>query len=218
MKISFCIITDGKEPAKLQALMDSICNIYDVPSFEIIIVGCLSPLTMGPYLGIDMPSAARQGRLGALRNRAAGAASGDIIVVSDDDMFFDPSWYHGLVILDPSSWDVLSCVIQNPDGTRYWDWKWHEGGINALMDYNETSPNVSLTGGLVIMKREVFQKIQWDNDLGFNQAEDVDFSNKLKAAGFRIEFNPHSKIIHNGPYTQKGRGVVKYARERGVNE
>jgi hypothetical protein len=213
--ISFCIITDGKEPDKLQRQVDSIWAIRDLPEFQIVIAGSL-PYEFNHPAGqgityVPMKHTAKQGRLGALRNGACQAARGELLVVSDDDMEFMSEWWEGVSRLywGPMSptWDVMSCRILNPDGTRYWDWKCHENGMNWLLDYKLNDTRVSLTGGLTIMKRRVFEAVQWNNELGFNQAEDVDFSNRVKAAGFKIVFNPESTIIHHGPYTQIGMGV-----------
>lgn len=204
--ISFCLITDGKEPDKLEAQLTSI-HALGVPHYEIIVSG-------NPPVGIDadcivpMPATAMQGRLGALRNGAAWRAQGEILVVTDDDMLFHPGWYEGLQACT-ADWDVMACRIHNPDGSRYWDWKAHSNGKNWLLDYNETNELVSLTGGLTICKRHVWEHVKWNDDLCFNQAEDVDFTNRVKAAGYSIVFNPLMTITHDAPYTQKGVGVYK---------
>jgi hypothetical protein len=204
--ISFAIITDGKEPAKLEAQIKSI-HALSIPGYEIAVAGN-PPVGIAADYIIPMPHTARQGRLGALRNGAVSVASGDILVVTDDDMMFLPGWYGGLVAY-AGDWDVMACRILNPDGSRYWDWKAHSGGKNWLLDYNETSELVSLTGGLTICKSYVWEQCKWDDELGFNQAEDVDFSNRVKAAGYKIVFNPLCTITHDAPYTQLGVGVFK---------
>lgn len=204
--ISFCIITDGKEPDKLEAQIKSI-HALNIDAYEIIVAG-------NPPVGIDadiivpMPHTAKQGRLGALRNGAVSVSSGDIIVVTDDDMLFHEGFYDALVNF-PVDWDLMACRIRNPDGSRYWDWKAHQNGKNWLLDYNETNELVSLTGGLTICKHHVWEHVKWDDELGFNQAEDVDFSNRVKAAGYKIVFNPLCTITHDAPYTQIGVGVFK---------
>lgn len=207
--ISFAIITDGKEADKLEAQIYSIHSMPDLRAgeYEIIVSG-------NPHIGVaadfivPMPHTAKQGRLGALRNGAVSCASGDIIVVTDDDMIFHSDFYNGLIsfLVD---WDLLACRILNPDGSRYWDWKAHKNGMNWLLDYNEQSENQSLTGGVTIMKAHVWQSVKWDDELGFNQAEDVDFTNRLKAHGFVIKMNPGMTITHDANYTQRGSGVFR---------
>lgn len=189
--ISFVIITDNQEPEKLAKAVESI-RALKVPGAELFVV----------------EDKKRTGKLGALRNAGCRKADNGILVVSDDDIYFAPDWYEGLKKYG-DDFDVLSCRILNPDGTRYWDWKFHINGGNELMDYGETSPHVSLTGGMTIMKRRVFEAVQWDENRGFYQAEDVDWTERVKRAGFAIAFNPHSTVTHDGPYTQVDKWVIR---------
>ena len=205
--ISFCIITDGQEP---EALIREIMTIrqLNIPEYEIIVAGNCNPCNMITK-AVQMPEVAQQGRIGYLRNEACRASSGDILVVLDDDMTIMRDFYDGLVKYG-TDFDVLSCKLLNPDGTRYWDWRTHKDDINTLIDYNSNHPDISLTGGLTIMKRYVFDKVQWDENRGFYQKEDVDYSDRLKLAGFRISFNPFSTIVHNDMrYTQQGNYMIQ---------
>lgn len=189
MMYSFCIITDNKEPEKYNRLLQSIQR---------------QPMDKEIIVSVDRD---QTGRLGLLRNKACAQARGDVLVVLDDDMFLHPDFAAGLYKFD--SFDVLSCRILNPDYTRFWDWKAYENGKNWLLDYGETDPRVSITGGLCIMRRGVFDVVKWDEARGFYQEEDVDFSQRLKQAGMRIEMNPYSTVTHDAPYTQRGRGVFR---------
>jgi hypothetical protein len=135
---SFVIITDGKENHKVLQQVDSIHRL-GLLSYEIIIVGSFFAMLEGVQT-VLMPTTAKQGRLGALRNAGCIAASGEILVVTDDDMLFCDDWAEGMLKY-PDEFDILSCRILNPDGTRYWDWKAHEAGKNWLLDYDETHPD-----------------------------------------------------------------------------
>ena len=189
--ISFVIITDNQEPDKLANAIDSI-RAQHVPGAELFVI----------------EDRRRSGKLGLLRNTGCRKADNPILVVMDDDIYLHDGWFEGLKAAG-DDWDILACKILNPDGTRYWDWKFNINGLNELMDYDQTSPHVSLTGGLTIMKRQVFEKVQWDETKGFYQAEDVDWTNRAKAAGFRIDFNPHCTVTHDGPYTQVEKWVIR---------
>ena len=192
---SFVIITDSKEPAKLQRLIDSIAA-QNFPDVEVIVVR----------------DEKHEGRLGALRNAGCRQAKYYNLIVLDDDMILHSDFYPGLQRFRAESktiYRVLSCRILNPDYTRYWDWKAHEGGKNWLLDYGDTDPRVSITGGLCIFDKSVFNEVQWDETRTINQEEDVDFSNRLRAAGIKIGFNPWSTVTHDGPYTQTGIGVIR---------
>jgi hypothetical protein len=188
---TFVIITDSDEPEKLEREIESI-HALSMPAYEILTVR-----------DVD-----RSGKLGKLRNAGCRQSLFDHLVVADDDMIFHDDFYRGLQAYG-EDYDVLSCKLLNPDGTRYWDWKAHQDGKNWLLEYGETSPLVSVTGGLVIMKIWVFDMVQWDERRGFYQEEDVDFSNRLKKAGIRISFNPYSTVTHEAPYTQVGGAVIR---------
>ena len=190
---SFCIITDNKEPQKLQREIESIHALH-IPEYEIIIESDNTP----PY-----------GKIAALRNRACRRAAFNHIVLVDDDIIFHNDFYDGLIQYG-ENYDVCSCKILNPDGSRFYDWKIHVDGKNYLLDYEQSDPNVVLTGGFCVMKRHVFDSVQWNDALGYYQLEDVDFSNRLKKAGFRISLNPFCTVTHDAPYKQIGRRVVRW--------
>jgi GT2 family glycosyltransferase len=189
---SVVIITDSAEPDKLQRLYASI-SAQEWPEVEVILVR----------------DEKREGHLGKLRNAGCRQAAGDILIVSDDDMVLHADFLPGLRKLGVQENTVYSCRIVNPDNTRYWDWKAFENHKNWLLDYGDTDPRVSITGGFCVMRKSVFERIQWDESRGFNEEEDVDWCNRLKAAGVKLEFNPWSTVTHDGPYTQVGIGVLK---------
>lgn len=191
---SFIIITDGKEPAKLERLIASIGS-QNFPVVEVIVV----------------KDEKHEGRLGALRNAGCRQAQYYRMIVLDDDMILHQDFYPGLQKFYKQNMEarVISCRIVNPDNTRYWDWKAHENGKNWLLDYGANDEAVSLTGGLCIFDKGVFHDVQWDETRGFYQEEDVDFSNRLKAHGYKLHFNPWSTVTHDANYTQAGLGVIK---------
>jgi glycosyltransferase involved in cell wall biosynthesis len=152
------------------------------------------------------------GKLGKLRNQAIQQATGDIIVSIDNDILIHHDFVHGLkefAYYHPD-WLVCSCRLLNVDGSRHWDWKEHTNA-DRLLDYSKTSRNIVLTGGLVIARRELYERVTWDERLGFYQKEDIDFSNRIKAQGIEILFNPYSTATHNDDryYHNPGKGVLR---------
>jgi len=196
--VSFCIITDGRDPDLLRMELESI-HSQNIPKYEIIICG--NTINVAGLINsiIYFPEAAHEGRLGAMRNRACRQARGKILVVSDDDMRFESNWYKGLIEYG-NNFDVLCGRLINPDGSRYWDWATHGGPHgHRLLRYDETDDHIYVTGGLCVMKRYVFENVQWDETRGFYQLEDVDFSRRVQQAGFTIKFNIHSTVVHLRP-------------------
>ncbi len=206
--ISFCIISNGLRPHSLDETILSIRKLA-VPDYEIFVSGEPPEELQGVnrVLAVD---AAREGRLGEMRNKATCLATKEIVVVCDDDILFQDDFYQGICKFG-SDFDVLCVRILNIDGSRYWDWAVIDSPTgHHLIDYSETSPYVYITGGLCVMKRQVSEIVKWPNDNGFYEGEDVHFSSNIKKAGFTIKVNPNSTVIHNDiRMTQLGLSIVK---------
>jgi glycosyltransferase involved in cell wall biosynthesis/Tfp pilus assembly protein PilF len=198
---SFLIITNGKRPRKLVREIESIRSL-GIPDHEILVGGEPPgdlPEGVGVVPAID---AARNGRLGEMRNALTAAARYDHLVVVDDDFIFHPDFYTGIQRFG-EDWDALSVRILNPDGSRFWDWATHGGPRgHVLLDYDDTDDHVYITGGLILLKAQVTDRVKWDDGRGFYQGEDIDFSSRLRTAGIRPLFNRHSTTTHDdGLYT-----------------
>ncbi len=198
---SFLIITNGKRPRKLAREIQSI-RALKMPQFEILVGGeppTELPEGVGTVLAVD---AARNGRLGEMRNALTAAARYDHFVVVDDDFIFHDDFYTGLQRYG-DDWEALSVRILNPDGSRFWDWATHGGPRgHVLLDYTDDDDHVYITGGLILLKAEVADRVKWDDGRGFYQGEDLDFSSRLRKAGIRPSFNRHSTTTHDdGHYT-----------------
>ena len=211
---SFLIITNGKRPRKLVHEIESI-RALNIPQHEILVGG--EPPTELPegietVLAID---AARNGRLGEMRNALTAAARYDHLVVVDDDFLFHSDFYTGLQRYG-DNWDALSVRILNPDGSRFWDWATHGGPRgHVLLDYTDDDDRVYITGGLILLKAEVADRVKWDDERGFYQGEDLDFSSRLRKAGIRPSFNCHSTTTHDdGRYTMAVYPAGRQMRQR----
>ncbi len=207
---SFCIITNGKRPLKLEQEIDSILAL-GVSNFEILLAGEAPTGFSRPGIPVlNLPDAARNGRLGEMRNALCRAAHYEQLVVADDDLLFHADFIEGLRAYGEDC-DVLCVRLLNPDGTRHWDWATHGGPTgHHLLPYDAQDPHVYVTGGLCIMKAEIFKRVQWDEKRGFNQGEDLDFSARLKQAGVRIQFCAGSTVTHSDPaYTQLTDHIIR---------
>src|SRR5262245_8813945 len=92
---SFCIITNGKKPEKLRTEIESI-RALNIPNYEILLGG-EPPAGFGDLKVVPAVDAARNGRLGEMRNRLIEAARYDHLVIADDDLIFHPDFYLGLL-------------------------------------------------------------------------------------------------------------------------
>ncbi|WP_309672451.1 glycosyltransferase [Gemmatimonas sp.] len=203
---SFCLITDGRRP---QQLAEEIATIraLQLPAYEIIVAGRV-PFAVDGVRVIDAAHHALVGQLGAMRNLACAAARFDHLIVADDDMRFHLDFANGLryLVAHGADVDVLCVRLLNPDGTRYWDWATSGGPRgHILLDYRETDPFVYVTGGLAIMKATVHDAVRWDDVRGFYAGEDLDWSSRVRAAGFRIGLCVDATVTHDDArYTRQG--------------
>lgn len=206
---SFCIITNGKRPEKLNASIASI-RALNIPNCEILVGGEVPAELVSGVTVVPVVDAARNGRLGEMRNRLTEQARYDHLVVADDDLLFHADFHSGLQQFG-DAWDVLCVRFLNPDGTRFWDWATHGGEYgHQLLDYTETDPYVYVTGGLCVLKGHVSDTVKWDEGRGFYQGEDVDFSARLRSAGITPRFNIHSTVTHDDDrYSQHGCVVIR---------
>ena len=117
-------------------------------------------------------------------------------------MLFSLDWY--LNIQKNKEFDILTPKIKLPDGTRFWDnacYMSPEKG-HIILNHNETDDYLYMSGGQSwIMKKYVFDKVKWDEDiLIYNMKnldqytkgmhnEDTDYSLKCRKNGFKIKVN-----------------------------
>ena len=213
---SFCIITNGKRPAKLLREIDSI-RALKVPTFEILVGGAPPEGLPGDVGQVPAIDAAQNGRLGEMRNKLTAVAKYDHLVVVDDDFIFHSDFIQGIESCG-DDWDVLCPRILNPDGSRYWDWATQGGPKgHSLLEYSDKDENIYVTGGLCVMKAAVSDRVKWDDHRGFYQGEDLDFSSRLRDAGIRIGSNPASTTMHDdGHYTREDKTIRRREAEVGL--
>jgi glycosyltransferase involved in cell wall biosynthesis len=208
MTISFCIITGGKRAETLDLVINSI-RAQNIPAYEIIIAGRHHE---GPgIIYLPAPEAADKGLLGLMRNLAVSRAQYENIVLLDDDIVLSPGWYEALKAYN-RPFDILTSQIRVPDGSRYLDHATVGGprGQIILADEEDDEYVYMTGGGGWIMKNYVAAQARWDETLAFYENEDIDFSRRCRAAGFRISHNHKMLVFHaDATYTAFGRTIFR---------
>ena len=204
---SFCIISGGSRPEKLDRCIASI-HKQAVPDYEIILAGIGTEREDLIYL--PLPEAAQAGRTSVMRNAAAARSRFEHLVFIDDDIELQPGWYEGLEPHLADS-DLLTTRLLNPDGTRHWDWAAIGGPEgHRLLDYNQPDKHLYLTSGLVICRADIWEEHPWNESLGFREDEDVEWSQRVLSAGYKPHSCQASTAVHlDDRYTQEGRVVVR---------
>lgn len=205
MKISIVYITNGKRPKFLHRCLQS-AKIFD----EIIVVGNISGIADDTVIKINAVEESNTGKISAMRNLGADAASGDIIINADDDMFFPVTFRKKLVkfVTNNSNLDVFNTKIIGINGSRYWDRAIHTNtGESLMIDYDKSHSDLYYNGSLLIRKKQFAKKYKWDTGLGYYQKEDVEYSNRIKQAGYPVIIDPKNYAIHLDPgYTSTRNG------------
>jgi GT2 family glycosyltransferase len=206
MSHSFCIITNGKRAELLGTVVRSI-QAQKISEYEIIIAG----IHHGAPGIVFLPAAdaANCGRLGEMRNLAVARARFEHVVMLDDDIILAPDWYRAFTAYD-RPFDILTSQIRLPDGGRYYDHATTGGPKGqAFLAEGEDDDYVYMTGGGGwVMKDYVAKSVAWDPARAFYQGEDVDFSRRCQARGFKISHNHSMVVYHADPtYTSIGKSL-----------
>lgn len=223
MNISFIIITNAGKPDKLLAQIKSI-HAQKIPNYEIIVSGDKKDMQL-PNENLTFVEAvddAKNGGLGAMRNKACVIAKYDDLVISDDDMFFPESWYKTLCSYR-HEFDILTPLVRLPDGTRFWDkcsYQSPKYGHSVLEDEEEDDYLYMSGGQSWIMKKKVWESVKWDESLAIyvmknlkdyragKDNEDTDFARRCRQSGFKISHMSNLEVLHDdASYTSVGRLV-----------
>lgn len=208
MSHSFCIIAGGNRPDLIRTVITSI-RAQNIPAYEIIVAGKHHAEPGIVY--IEAAEAAIAGRLSEMRNKAVARARFENIVILDDDIILSPEWYAAFLSFE-KPFDILTSQVRVPDGSRYLDHATVGGPMgNMILAEDEDDDYVYMTGGGGwVMKDYVARGVQWDENRAYYQEEDVDFSRRCQAQGFKIAHNHRMLVFHADPtYTCIGRFVAR---------
>lgn len=216
--ISWCIRTNRKKEWKLISVIGSIlAQAVEPENFEILICGdtdftCLDGEMAKHVRLLPDAESAHGGRTSVMMNRMAREAKHSWICFTDDDIFFCDGWYDRVCqfLADQPIVNLCSFPLRNIDGSRFWDWAIHTGGKSYLIDPRIPDPRLYITGGLVLIRRDVWEANPWDEKRGFYEGEDTEWSQRVIASGANVALCTAAYAIHNDwRYFQLGNGVKR---------
>lgn len=185
---TFGIITEGKRNDAMEKIIQSIHKLK-IPSYEIIVCGNYFNRLDITYIHFidDLP------RITKKKNIICQSAKYENMVIIHDRIIFNSDWFTGMKKYG-NNFDVLSCKILYKWFGAYFradDWCVYPPGI--CIAYNQWSPEISINGGLIILKHSLWEKVKWDETMFYpDDYEDLDYSKRVLQSGARIEFNPYS--------------------------
>jgi hypothetical protein len=216
--ISWGIRTNRKKEWKLVSMIASIlAQAIDPENLEILICGdteftCLDGEMAKHVRLISDPQSAHTGRTSVMMNRMAREAKHSWICISDDDMIYCDGWYDKVCqfLSDHPHVDLCAFPLRNVDGSRFWDWAIHTEGRSQLIDPRVGDPRLYVTGGLLLMRREIWEANPWDETLGFYEGEDTEWSQRAIRSGANVALCTGAYAVHNDwRYLQVGPGVIR---------
>jgi len=114
------------------------------------------------------------------------ASKGDILILSNNDVIYNPGWLEAILKPLEEGFDISSVRMSDSDGYTTED-KITEG---------------DRFGSLWAMKREVYETLGgFDESFDKGTFEDLDFHKRAEAAGFKIGKNHAGLVEHRGRAT-----------------
>ena len=136
-------------------------------------------------------------------NMGADYAAGNVLVFLNNDTEVSDGWLAPLVArLEDPTVGIVGAKLVNPDGTVQ-----HTGvGVDftrrpgreawGMTDDRPAGDVPAVTGACMAVRRDVFEQVG-GFDRGFwNGYEDVDLCLKVRAAGYRVCYEPGSLVMH----------------------
>lgn len=143
-------------------------------------------------------------------NAAAAVALGDYLVMLNNDVVVLPGWLDNLIAPMTQSHDIgfVGSKLINGDGTLqeaggiFWQdgsaWNYGRNSDASLPEFNYLKDTDYVSGASIAIPREV-----WDEMDGFDPlftpayCEDSDVAFRIRAAGYRTVYHPHSVLVHH---------------------
>lgn len=226
-RISFGVKTNLAHEGSLLLTVASI-RAQGMPAgdFEVLVTGT-TEVSPGGETGLQgvrlLPDAdaAEAGRLGHMMNTLVSNARFENVCLLDDDIVLLDGWYEKVHrwVERSGGYDVIGFAIRNTDGTRYWDWAEQVSpGASRLLRYGKDSPRRYVSGGCVLLRKAVWERVPWDPERGYYEQEDVDWCRRVVGEGLSLGFCANAAVVHNDcRYTQRGPRVPRLSREEALD-
>lgn len=227
LKLSICICTYNRLEF-LNTCVDSVLKqINGLEEVELIIINNNSTDETESYcqnLALDNKNIRcflekNQG-LSHARNRAKKEYHGEWLAFLDDDAYASSDWVNNILnVIENNNFDIFGGPYDPwyKDGKESW-YKDIYGSNRMWLPFNKTTRllDKSVSGGNMIINRNVLEKLSFDIDKGMNgynrsYGEETYFQSKAKDLGFKVYFVPDILIFH---FVPKSKQCIEYFIER----
>lgn len=203
-KWTFGIITVGTRNDWLEKIIKSIRDL-NIPEYEIIVCGKYYDRGEPDVSYIHFEEQDDKGWITKKKNLICAAAKYENIVVTNDRILYNPDWFTGMKKYG-NFFESLGCVQKLDNGQRVGDWMTfgeecrkanhkfpRRPGMLEYRDWDEWS---YIVGSLNIIKKSVWQKEKWDEDLFWVDAiEDGVICHQATKQGMLTRFNPYASCL-----------------------
>lgn len=212
LKVSVIVLSLNGEKV-IRACLDSLIQT-DYPNMELIVVDNGSsdktPLIAQEFSQVRLISLPRNRGFAGGNNVGMSNATGDILILLNDDTTVHPDWVKALVTTmesDPHI-GIAGCKLLYPDGKTIQ----HAGGLineHGLSNHygkneidngqwDKLMDTAYVTGAAIAIRREVTQILGF-LDEGFWPIyfEETDYCFRARKAGYRVVYVPGSVVIHH---------------------
>ena len=195
------VIVTRNRPAMLRKTLDSLSRSA-YPLSEILISDDSTDDSTAKMLKAEFPQAAwvqgpRRG-LSANRNHAIRAAKADYVLVSDDDMTIDPDFSRAAMERARKDPDSMFFPSLSENGRVFMPNDLDFLGYHTIL-HRAHSAYHTAHAGCFILPKSIAKRVDFDEVIASYGFEEVDFSYRVAAAGFKIIPIPECVCVHLAP-------------------
>jgi hypothetical protein len=179
-ELAFVIIKNKHHDDWLEDTLARIDKL-GVPKVHKIVVGPtrLDPVLKG-FRYFEFDSTFHTSKITMKKNIGVDMAPCEHVVVQHLDMYPSLDFYDQVKNLDAERWDICTFkgLYLNTD-KRVITWNDWNGKDTTFRDLTYPGPETYISGGVCMVKKSVHAQFKWNQDLGWNQFEDVDLSRRM---------------------------------------
>jgi hypothetical protein len=227
--ISFCVINLVSSEPFFKESIHSVL-VQKIPQFDIFVCGPSANHEINNrHIQFLNSKRLKINSLNKARNFLFTRAQKEYVVFMDHFVVLTPEWYQS--IRQMSCYDIFGTRLIGPGHHRYLDWGIKKSDKTySPLHYDEWTNKAFINGALLIMKRQVMDRIQFNVNLASWDDDDVHFCHLASEIGFRIGIIPEGTAVwhrnlneepfkkylltslDNGANRPKGKTVMTYAR------
>lgn len=204
-KWSFGIITNGKNEEQVDQLVNSIVA-QNIPHFEIIICGDYQPKHSSVKILSDVEIISDiRAPITRKKNKIVSQAKFENLFILHDRYSLPLSWFKKMKEYG-NFFELLIVPNIGPSGKRVNDYIQFTGfpdeivrfkTISNSLRYNQWNNRLYSQGGILIIKKTLYNEVCLDNRLFWGELEDVQFSKIFQLKGYLTYLDVNNKVYTN---------------------